>query len=386
MLKDPLNDFRSFADMVTPQAVAQYLAAHSWNLVAQRDQIGQIWQLPGTRAQIMLPFAHNFVDFHRRFEEALESLSRIQGIDATQLYEQIISARSDLLLLRLDQTTMDGTIPFKQAESTIHALYKMMRAAATTAVNPCHSQQGRRPDAVGEFMEDDVRLGHTKQGSFIFTLVARHRVEIDPHYWHADDQAKPFPRQVMEVLAQGLETTRKLAFDWDERILDDPGRSSLASGLAESLEEIAQSDEVRGIDLNFDWSASGPPPDVGLATIDFSRDVLSRLPVVRERLSHQEEVARRVTITGYVRALKRSDDPGDDEESAAVEMVADVDGKQRVVHMTLSGYDHELAIKAYQKRLPFSVAGNLSYERKSWRLDGTEILNSLDEARGGSSE
>ncbi|WP_280293252.1 hypothetical protein [Nocardia abscessus] len=56
----------------------------------------------------------------------------------------------------------------------------MMKAAATTADDPTHSQRGRRSAVVTNFLEDDIRLGHTKRGSFVFTVVTR-LGEISPH-------------------------------------------------------------------------------------------------------------------------------------------------------------------------------------------------------------
>lgn len=372
------------ADSVTPQAVAQFLAAHDWELEAQQAGVRQLWRPPGTtgapQTRVMLPLAQDFVDFHRRFVEALTVLGHVHSVDASQLYERVMGTRADLFFVRLDQTSLDGTIPFKQAEETLQALYKMMRAAATTAADPSHSHLGRRPAAVTEFLEDDVRLGHTKQGSFVFTLVARHGEGDTPS--DSPDPVTPFPRRVMETLARGLETTKQLAYNWDDTVLDDPEGTGVSTGLVESLDDIGQAEQLHKLDLTFEWAASEPRPDVGLATIEFGRDVLDRLPVVRERLVRRNELPARVTLVGSVRTLKREEDAEGEEESATVALQADVSGKQRTVHMSLAGDDHRWAIIAYSGRLPFTVTGDLTFERRAWRLSNVEVDPSYFQFRG----
>jgi hypothetical protein len=170
------NDYREVAETLTPSAVSQYLASHDWQLESRRDAVREIWRLPGDRgdlARVMLPLATGYADFTERFQEALIALSRVYGIGASQLADHIISTRADLFFVRLDQPMSDGTIPFRQAETTVDALYKMLKAAATTAHDPYHSHRGRRSSVVNDFLDRDVRLGHTKRGSFIFTILAR---------------------------------------------------------------------------------------------------------------------------------------------------------------------------------------------------------------------
>jgi hypothetical protein len=317
----------------------------------------------------MLPLAQDFDDFSRRFEDTLVSLGHIHSMDAIELYERILATRADLFFVRLDQAMIDGTIPFQQAEKTLQALYKMVRAAATTAADPTHSHRGRRPAGVAEFLEDDVRLGHTKRGSFVFTIVTR-LGDPAPTEPEREDVLRPFPRRVMETLARGLETTERLTRQWDEEVLETPGHSGLSAGLVESLEDMVQPSHLRKLDLSFEWAAAEPRPDVGLATIVLDRDGMVELPRVRERLVRQEEPPRRETLVGFVKGLNRDDAPGEEEETASVTLAAEVNGKQRLVHVTLSGEDHDWAIAAYRQKIPFTVTGNLAYERRAWRLSG----------------
>ncbi|GAA3479143.1 hypothetical protein [Streptomyces yanii] len=259
MSPSALGDYREAAATLSPPAVSQFLAAHDWELEARQDHVREVWRLAGPNGniegRIMLPLAQDFADFQRRFEDTLVSLGHIHSMDAVELYEGILATRADLFFVRLDQAMLDGTIPFQQAEKTLQALYKMVRAAATTAADPSHSHRGRRPAGVAEFLEDDVRLGHTKRGSFVFTIVTR-LGDPSPVLPDQVDPITPFPRRVMETLARGLETAERMTRHWDEQVLEEPGRSGLSAGLVESLEDMAQPVQLRQVDLSFEWAAA----------------------------------------------------------------------------------------------------------------------------------
>jgi hypothetical protein len=321
----------------------------------------------------MLPLATDFVDFRERFYDALKAIRILNDWDADSLYEHIIATRSDLLYIRLDQAMADGTIPIRQAETTIEAIYQMVKAAATTAADPSHSHRGRRTAAVTEFLDEDVRLGHTKRGSFIFTVVAR----LDDEALVSNPDvavetaagASSFQRKVMETLARGLQTTNHLARGQAREALANPSAWGLSANLVEALEEMAQPEGLRALDLSFEWAASEARPDVGTEPIRLEHEVFPELARVKERLVRQEEPAHRETLVGPVRSLTREEGEEDDETGTVV-IRADVRGRDRNVHVTLSGEDHDWAIRAYRAKIPLTVTGDLVYERRVWRLQG----------------
>ncbi|MFE2476426.1 hypothetical protein [Streptomyces sp. NPDC059389] len=378
-----LSAYREAAATLSPTAVSQFLAAHDWKLESRQPNVREIWRLTGTNGalegRIMVPLATDYVDFQQRFQETLESLGYIHDWGAQELHEHIIGTRADLFFVRLDQAMTDGTIPFHQAEKTIEALYKMMRAAATTAASPSHPHRGRLPAGVSEFLDEDVRLGHTRRGSFVFTIVTRlgdaGPAAPQESAESIDHTAERFPRRVMETLARGLEATERLTRQWDSQSMESPENQGVSASLIESLEDMS-APHLRSLDLSFEWAAAAPRPDVGLATIVLDRDVMAELPRVRERLVRREEPPRQETLVGLVNGLSRDDASDSDAETASVVVVADVNGRSRKVHMTLSGVDHTWAVVAYQRKLPFTVSGMLSFERRAWRLGGDLVVDS----------
>ncbi|WDZ91483.1 hypothetical protein [Nocardiopsis sp. HUAS JQ3] len=369
---DPLSEA---ASLLTPQSVSRFLASHGWELEGRQPGIREIWRLDQSpeygSARVMLPLATDFVDFQARFKDTIESLCHVYMTDAVELRERVTATHSDIFLVRLNQPMSDGSIPFRQAGSTVDSLFRMLKAAATTAADPLHSHRGRRPAIVADFLDESIRLGQTKQGSFVFTVSA-FLGDQPPEDRESGGSADPpaFARLVMATLARGLESARRLALHWDERVLDSPSDLGLSAALVESMEEMTRPDKLRSVDLSFQWAAAKAPPDVAESTIVLDRDVIVELPRLRERLVRREEPSRRITLIGIVKGLAREETPPGEEEAADITLLTEVSGKTRNVQVSLEGEDHRWAIIAYQRNLPLVVTGDLSFERRTWRLSG----------------
>jgi hypothetical protein len=305
-------------------------------------------------------------------------LSRLNGWSPDELVEHIAAIQADLFFVRLDQVRDGETIPLKQAEATIDALYEMVKAAAISAAAPGRSQRGGRlPNLASSFLEGDVRLGHTKRGSFVFTVVTRlnRPSETSSSIPQGTDTAVAdiadmFPRRVMETLARGLETTRDLAQGKSAVTVDQAIQSGVSAGLLESLEEIAEPEGLRSLELSFLWAATEVKPDVGTEPIKLEHTDVTQLARVREELLRKEEPSHRETLVGMVKSLARDDESLESGDSGSVVISAEVNGRKRNVHLTLSGRDHAQAIECYRQRLPLIVTGDLVFERQAWRLVG----------------
>jgi hypothetical protein len=88
-----------------------------------------------------------------------------------------------------------------------------------------------------------------------------------------------------------------------------------------------------------------------------------------------EEPVRRETLVGTVVTLSREEDGLSDEESASVILSAEIDGRRRNVHLTLTGRRHDLAIQAYRLKVPIVVTGDLVLTRRTWWLEGNIELD-----------
>lgn len=384
------SSYQEIAESLTPAAVSAFLAASSsWELENRIDLVKEIWTRPAAGAEagarILLPLATDYEDYSHRFTDALRVIALVNNWTAAELQQRIISTHADLLFVRLNQAQDDGTIPLGQAETTIDAIYEMLKAAAITAAAPDRSQRGGRlPSGISAFLEEDVRLGHTKRGSFVFTVVTRlGRASMRPeNQQQSTDAAAIFPRRVMETLARGLETAQHLAERGATISADHAARSGISPALLESLEDLAGPEGLRSLELSFEWAAAEVVPTVGTESIRLEHAHVNELARVREQLLREEEPPRRTMLFGLVRELARDDDDLESDDSGSVVIVAEINGRKRNVHMSLNGANHRRAVESYQRRVPLIVTGDLVFERRAWRLVGDIQLDASIVERG----
>jgi hypothetical protein len=198
------------------------------------------------------------------------------------------------------------------------------------------------------------------------------------------DALAPFPRRVMVNLARGLETTRDLAEGKSTSVMEDPARWGLSAGLVESVEEMVGPEGLRSLELRFEWAAGRPKPDVGTEPITLERAQAGELARAREKLLPAEEPSHRETLVGQVKSLTRDETNPDADEAGSIVISAEVNGRYRNVHMTLTGEDHENAISAYRSQLPLVLSGDLFYERGAWRLGGDMEVDTTVVSRSAS--
>ncbi|MEU5849643.1 hypothetical protein [Saccharopolyspora shandongensis] len=370
MSTSPIDGYGEIAAELTPLAVSQYLAANSWEL-ERRDDDKEIWRRTDTgrrvSARLMLPMDTGYVDFLERFKELLHALGRIHDWDAGQLHDSIAATRADLLFVRVDQAMVDASIPFRQAIRSLDALYKMLEATAIQVADADKAGMDERSASVSGYLDDDLRLGHTKRGSFIFTVMSRLGDGIDA----GSAPETSFSRRVMETLAIGLGAVRDAARQQDEAVvLNAWGESTLSADLVCSLEELTRPSYLRQIDLSFGWAAAGPPAKSGRHRIILDRPLMRTLPAVRRRLE-QAPVAppRRMALIGTVRSLMRSQEPVV-AEVGTLELTTAIEGKQQIVRVPFFGDHRELVIDAYQRNFKLLVVGDLVVGARILRLTG----------------
>lgn len=322
--------------------------------------------------QIFLPTDRSLRDFDRRLQEALWGVEESFGLSAADLVDAVTAIRADVFYLRLDQPTPNGTIPMRQATGLVDGAFRMLRAAATTTANPASTHTGRRPSQVIDFLEEDLRMRHTKRGSFVLTVVARH---TEAPVTGVEDlgsasPVEPFSRRVVTTLSRALSETRQFAAsEEDAAYLDTEAVASagVSPELLQCLLDVSEPEQVKAVDFTFQWATGTTPPQGAVRTVSIPRDLVPSIRDLSERLQRRVE-PETVTLFGRIKSLTRDDSDADSEESSVV-LEADVEGRLRNVTVPLARAEYDWAIRAHQSRLPFTVTGEL-VRRRTWRLQG----------------
>lgn len=383
-----LDRFADYVDILQPHNVAEYLATQEWACLADKP-FGQLWALPnqpkGKISSVLLPKDPTSADYDRRISESLLLLTDILGVSASELAEAVSTVHADLFFVRVDQSMQDGTIPLRQATQLLENIDQMIKSAAIAAFNPIHSGRGKIPGVVNDFLNDDVRMGHTKRGSFIITVAARHDHLLRTPWLRPPGPTPSFDkpeiettytRKVMTTLSTALDATRRHVNKGNDFLdLEQAVHAGVRLPLVEALSDMGSTKGLRKLDMSFNWSQSQPLPDLKVPSeVFFDPDSLAELDKVSARL-RREIVPQNETIVGQVTELRRGEQYDPSTESGEVVLRADVDGGLRNVRVELSGRDYDWAIHAHRERLPFTVSGTLGKKGRSWTLSGNVVAD-----------
>ena len=302
---------------LTPSAIEAFLRVSGWQQADLREGVSAIWQLPEAHASLMLPYDTSFRDFPNRLRDALQTISEVYDIRNTEtLALEIIGAQSDIILLRADGPTFEGSIPLTEAQGLLNGARKMLLAAACSAIQPRPSFRGRKPDAALDFVAQEVRFGHTSRGSFVLTLIVRHestddlevqvpdsdsaslngttKDHIPSSYEHPEGYIdESYSRRVMTTLATGLKAANDLLQDEPNVSLEDAVQNGASAELLSSIEEMGDHPGVRALDISFLWSPVQPsPPGTISSRVVFPRPDRERIQAVRASMLKQPTVSQ----------------------------------------------------------------------------------------------
>lgn len=398
MSRSLVNDFREYADVLAPRSLHQFLAVQAWTLHSQMPFM-ETWvhaDSPGRASSIVhLPRDHQNVDFDRRLAEAAARVARAFDWSISELAEQVANVHADIFYIRVRSSGVDGTIALWQASSTIDAIEKMVKSAAIITSNPRAKGTGRTSERVSSFLSNDLRMGHTRRGSFIITVAARlqdtptallgelttpesptgaravvapiESSHLDTSPQHVPDSEIDFTRRVMTTLSHSLAaTSRHLRQGEDFIDLETAKDQGMTVPIVESLGEIAGQRGHAGLDLKFEWSPVLEQQTEVAEKIVFAPSEVERIPVTIERMKRHTEPGDVVSVVGPVVTLSR--DENDSAESGEVHVLADVGGSVRKVGIDLVGVAYDWAIYAHRHHLPFSAQGVLDKVGNRWKI------------------
>lgn len=383
-------DIEQYSEILAPDRLAEYLGSIHWTRLAQKPH-GALWadsrRTAGKLASVILPH-QEAVDFSARWHEAIYTLVEATSNSVAELAESVASTRADMFFVRVDQSTFDTTIPLRQASKLIENIEKMIRSAAAVTDNPFRAGVGRVSGYVQDFLNDDVRMGHTKRGSFIITVAARHdefALKENTRDGAEDDAASPseeipaFSRRVMTTLSRSLTATKQYISHSEETgfsSFEDAVNAGVRAPFVDALYDIGAVEGVKGIDMSFDWSHALSSPSDTLNEVQFAPEEFDELPTLRERLK-REHVPQEETVVGRITKLERTADPEEDAGGRVV-LRGDVDGRVRNLHLDLEGPQYEIAIRAHQRREPLAAVGTLVKKGNRWSMEEGLILSQIE--------
>lgn len=350
-----------------PADVAAYLATTGWALEQTRGEAAEIWRLERSGTRLLLPRDATYDDYQARFADALALLRALHEFTDEQLAVSVAGTRMDVLYVRADQAAFDGTIALRQADALVSGSLQLMQAAAQAAERPRASYAGRRSNTVNDFIEDDLRMGHTQRGSFVITVLTRlgdpSVTEVPEELRDGPDSPEtvrvaPFQRRVTTTLSTALTAAARASASRRLPGLIAGVDRGASANLYDALAKMTSYEGLRALDLSFNWAPAEPQESGVDSVVLFTRDEVPQFANARERLTARPLVEKD-TITGQVVRLER----GEDQDEGVITITGVVGrGTRRNVRLLLRGGLYAAAVRAHQRRTPVTCSGEL--ERK----------------------
>ena len=192
----------------------------------------------------------------------------------------------------------------------------------------------------------------------------------EPEPTKKDDQIPDFSRLVMTTVAKSLQTTRDFAVKESPRRIEEARSAGMKLPFVKALHEMSEGDELRKLEIGFEWAAVEPQEPSVPSRIIIDDPVIRALPDIEKDLKKVTE-PKATELIGHVVELKRgAEERGTaDDDSGEIVLQTHADGRSRRVTVPLHNEDYDLAIRAHRDHLPFTVSGKMVKKRNAWWLD-----------------
>jgi hypothetical protein len=355
-----------------PQDLEGYLASLGATQVRVIPDRLAIWLVRRAEDeyQVVVPASPTAQDYNLRVDEALQTLEMATGLARQPLISSILSGPNDLLRIRAHANeSVAGLIPIDAGVHLAEESRNMVAAAACAALRPQMSYPSRKPAGVPEYL-GRVRLGQTEIGSYILTVYSplEEPSLVSDENRLFDTTSVPFGRRVTQTLAGALDATRGAVGDIREGRNYDVFMGAVLKGVSANLCQavatmIEPSAGLDSVDIDLSWGRAVPSDQIAWST-RFSRDdapVLERAAALLRGESPQTGYL----AFGQVVGLQRPEGA----VTGIVRVSTLVGEKARIVEITLSGSDYDLAIEAHKRKAHVVCSGDLVKRGRTLWLD-----------------
>lgn len=358
-----------------------YLRTNGWS--EARDEAGgrhrfSLWRKfddSGNETELLVPAA-DLRDYALRISEVLQELERVEQRSQLAILTDLAQSSDDVIRIHSGGAdAAEGSIPLESGRALVENASELMAAAALAAVEPRAFFASRRPNSVVDYLRG-VRMGQTERGSFVVTVLSRVPPQLtDPQEQLFRDavldeipETSPFQRSVTSTLSIALDRMQgavaEAAARGDISLFRDAVAAGVSANLCDAVAGLA-GDPARPSDVSIamTWAPARPPTRTLTGRAAFSPDAV---PILREaaRLLKESAPREEFLLEGFAVKLERQNDraPG------TVTVSSFVDGRPRVIHVTLESDDYGRAIDAHRDTRLITCTGTLVKENRLFVL------------------
>ncbi len=352
---------RHSLESLDASSIEIYLRSKEWQKDNSSDGFLVPWRksIDGDDIKVFVPSHEGDKNYPFFVERIIDTLSLVESRDANFVYEDLLGTEADVLTLRRETPIGAQTIPLTDGLALVRDGFDALTFSASAEVMRKAVYQSRQKKEVSSYLES-LRLGHTREGSFIFAIqspVPSLRTATDLNQFFDErpgDSIEPFSRRVTKRFCVAVESALSVARQGTISDFSEVVRDGVSANLCSALANLsgAGGDGEIGLDLN--WAAGRPMRD----------DIKSNFTLLRSDKALFEDAANFLranadepdaVIQGYVVSLKR--EPRSDVGRVVVLDIASE--SPRKVQVALLGAEYDIAVEAHGDGKEIQCRGNI---------------------------
>lgn len=372
-----IRDDNAFAS-IKPYALMRFLNVNGWKEARRIEGEAVVYSKTAnaeSTALVWAPLSDGFSDFASAVARLVRTVSEVENKSELLLLDELETAAvGDVITLRTyDPLDIhQHTIPLDDGVSLLSRARQMAYAAAQSTTDRKPVYRGRPSFETSRFL-NNLRLGQTDRGSYMVKLISPiEEVEkpVHPEYVQISmpsiPQEVPFSRRAVTELVRGLKALRDAAqdnanrgkyyFGSFNRVVREGVSANLCEALADKNEELGDFTN-KPIEIRVVWSYALESVDLSTEPILFDQQTV---PYIRKAAQDfRAKNPETVKLQGWVKLFGRETrKPG----PGQIRLFTVVNGKTRIVRVTLQKDDYELAQKAHNSGDLVSISGTLAKE------------------------
>lgn len=348
---------QSFLSELSIRSLTTYLNSRGWVSVGQwgeRPAVIYGKQHAGRTWEITVPTTDAVADYAESMSVSIDVLSIVEERSQLDVLHDVMGTGADIVAVRSVTERTATTLSLRQSADLLRDSYDLITSAARAVDNPRANYLGGVSRDVTEFL-DSVHPLPSYYSGYDLTLHAPVPADFGQQDDFGDDYVPPFTRKATNVLAKALDQSttalRSVVVDDSLDVFDRVVEHGVSSNLCESIASLAK--RCNGVEIDVVWAGVRPSdsPEAHFVFSPQSADVLIEV-AKRFKLSQPTFDER---IVGHVVVLDR----GVKEFDGRAKIETLRDGRPKRLTVKFAEAEFQTVIKAFEKRVPISVDGDI---------------------------
>jgi hypothetical protein len=370
---------------VSLDVMARTMARLGWQPAGTfRDSV-EYWELAADRGiqgapeEIIVPRDPSTVDFRSllaRAQQTLDSLYGAQARSIALMIEAMITHDLNELLLRRDTPDVSGLIDWIGGNEMVESARGFLVASAKATSKPRRRFANADTTIAEEYLAA-CRMGQTQVGSYVVTaLTPSHGSFATSRSTKSDAKKGPIfqGRDITDTLIRALEASKEAIHESRTGAQPEILETYVPHGVSLELVRALRQLVSEHVESSVSVEVQHEPTLIEQAATTVHEFVFSPddAPVLDQAAQYFEEspAPRAVSLSGEVVLLKNSARAAEHQ----IKLSSRVNGAPRMVSVTLTPEQYELALKAHQDQVRLSIRGEVELRQRGASIDVAEYV------------